>query len=103
MVWKTQSSSIFKVKVDKQTLSHRCQTAGKVSGGPAEAEYVETSWFPTHAGTSAASSPLFMYFRCCSPRYCHTQVRGSAEFSAPHVLLRPLLPPQFKGSLQVRA
>lgn len=81
MAWKTQSRSMFKVKVDKQTLSHRCQTAGKVSGGPAEAECVEPSWFPTHAGSSAASFSLLKYFQCCSPRRCHPQVRGSAEFT----------------------
>lgn len=52
----------------------------------------------------AASFPLFMYFRCCSPRYRHPQVKGSAEFSALHVLIHLLLPPpRFKGSLQVRA
>lgn len=40
---------MFKVKVDKQTQSHRCQTAGKVSGGLAEAKYVETSLFTSQA------------------------------------------------------
>lgn len=45
---------MFKVKVDKQTLSHRCQTAGKVSGGAAEEECVEPS--------SAASFSPFIVF-----------------------------------------
>lgn len=61
--------SMFKVKVDKQTLSHRCQTAGKVSGGAAEAECAEPS-------AAASSSSLVMCFPCCSPRCCHPQVRG---------------------------
>lgn len=50
---------MFKVKVDKQTQSHRCKTAGKVSGGLVE--NVETSLF-----TLQAEVQLLSLFSCIS-------------------------------------
>lgn len=93
---------MFKVKVDKQTQSHRCQTAGKVSGGPAEAKYVETSLF-----TSQAEVQLLSLFSCIFTTahrvraIRRSKVQPSCPWYTTWKCVRP--PPQFKGSLQVLA
>lgn len=93
-----QTRSMFKIKVDKQTVTDARQPKKCLLD-----QLRRNTWRRVVLEVQLLS--LFMRFQCRSPCCCHSQAKGSSSARACYSLYTTLkclrLPPQLKSSLQV--